>query len=237
MLDSPAPGADRRAPVVLAFDTAGAACSVAIGRDGLVLAHELRRMQHGHAEALLPMVDRVMNSKGLAPFDIDIIAVTVGPGGFTGIRAGLAAAHGLALASGARLVGLTSFDAVAAPLRITADRLLVALDSRRMDFYVQLFDPAGEPLCEPAVVPTAELSAWLGEGDILVAGDAAKTAGDILAGYRRVQVLPNTAPEANGVLAALHRWPERADPLAQPLYLRPPEVSFPKTGIAAGDAT
>ena len=80
-------------PVVLAFDTAGSACSVAVGRDGDVLAYERREMRHGHAEALLPMIDRVMAAAGLARAPIDLVAVSTGPGGFTGIRAGLAGAR------------------------------------------------------------------------------------------------------------------------------------------------
>src|ERR1700722_11825207 len=135
-----APGESPGAPVVLAFETAGSACSVAIGRGAAVLAHEGREMRHGHAEALLPMIDRVTEAAQLASGAIEIVAATVGPGGFTGIRAGLAAAHGLALALGARLVGVSSFAAVAALIPASHRRLLVALDSRRIDLYVQLFD-------------------------------------------------------------------------------------------------
>jgi tRNA threonylcarbamoyladenosine biosynthesis protein TsaB len=186
-------------------------------------------MRHGHAEALMPMIDRVTSAAGLTSGGIDVIGVTVGPGGFTGIRAGLAAAHGLALATGARLVGITSFVAVAALTEGIELRLLVALDSRRTDFYVQLFDEFGAPRGEPGAVAPAQLAAWVGEGDLLVvAGDAAAAAADRLSARPRIRLLPGSAPDACGVLAALWRWPERADPTVQPLYLRPPDVSFPK---------
>jgi tRNA threonylcarbamoyladenosine biosynthesis protein TsaB len=75
---------------MLAFDTAGSACSVAVGRGGAVLAHQRCEMRHGHAEALLPMIDRVVKDAGLTPADIGVVAVSPGPGGCTGIRAGLA---------------------------------------------------------------------------------------------------------------------------------------------------
>src|ERR1700733_4739814 len=104
-MSDPGVGVDRRAPLVLAFDTAASACSVAVGRGQTMLARERRDMRHGHAEALLPMIDRVMAAAGLGPRDIDAVAVSVGPGGFTGIRAGLAAAQGLAMATHARLIG------------------------------------------------------------------------------------------------------------------------------------
>jgi tRNA threonylcarbamoyladenosine biosynthesis protein TsaB len=236
MADPRATGVDRRAPVVLAFDTAGSACSVAVGRGDRVLARERREMRHGHAEALLPMIDRVVAAAGLVPADIDVIAVSVGPGGFTGIRAGLAAAHGLALASGARLFGISSFAAVAGPIPPADARLLVALDSRREDLYVQLFDASGDPCTEPTALLPDRLAAWVGAGEIIVAGDAVETAAAALEEPPPRQISPSSAPDAEGVLTALRRWPERADPAARPLYLRPPDVSFPKARGRAGGA-
>jgi tRNA threonylcarbamoyladenosine biosynthesis protein TsaB len=222
----PAPGTDRRAPVVLAFDTAGSACSVAVGRGDALLGEERQAMRHGHAEALLPMIDRVMATARLTPGDLDVVAVSVGPGGFTGIRAGLAAAHGLALASGARLLGVTSFAAVAALIPTGERRLLVALDSRRADFYVQLFDRQGDACGEPEAVLPGRLGAWTGDAPLRVGGDVAEAAAAAIG--TRVEILPNSAPDARGVLAAVRRWPERADGAARALYLRPPDVSFPK---------
>jgi tRNA threonylcarbamoyladenosine biosynthesis protein TsaB len=223
-----APGVDPGAPLVLALDTAGSACSVALGRGEILLGHERREMRHSHAEALLPMVDRVVEAAALSPAAIDVVAVSVGPGGFTGIRAGLAAAHGLALASDAHLVGVTSFAAVAALVPSGATGLLVALDSRRADFYVQLFDAAGTAYTEPAAVLSEELAAWLGDAALRVAGDAAQEAAAALPARAETEIVPNSAPDAVGVLAAVRRWPDLADPAARPLYLRAPDVSFPK---------
>src|SRR5205807_10599378 len=148
---------DHRADsILLAIDTAGSACSVAVGRGPVVLAAERRELRHGHAEVLLPMIDRVAAAAGLEPAALDIVAAAVGPGGFTGIRVGLGAARGIALALRARAVGVTSFAAVAAMLTEEPHRpdvLLVALDSRREDFYVQLFNRrAAAPLAAPQAV-------------------------------------------------------------------------------------
>ncbi|MGH7060912.1 MAG: tRNA (adenosine(37)-N6)-threonylcarbamoyltransferase complex dimerization subunit type 1 TsaB, partial [Stellaceae bacterium] len=152
----------QRSPLVLAIDTAGAACSVAVGRgDGLLGTEELA-MAHGQAEALLPMVDRVMRAVPLQPAALDIVAATVGPGSFTGIRVGLAAARGIALACGAPLVGVSAFAATAGAVAsdrragcdfLLRDVLLIALESRRADLFVQLFDPALRPLSEPIALP------------------------------------------------------------------------------------
>jgi len=97
------PRSERRPLTLLAIETAGSACSAAVARGGLVLAAERLRLRHGHAEVLFPMIERVMQEAGLAPAQLDAVAAAIGPGGFTGIRVGLAAAHGIALAVGARL--------------------------------------------------------------------------------------------------------------------------------------
>src|SRR5260221_927840 len=109
-------------PTLLAIATAGSACSATVTRGGAVLASERRAMRHGHGEALLPMIDRVMATAGLPAARLDIVAAATGPGGFTGIRVGLAAAHGIALAIGARLIGITRFATVAATAAAASGR-------------------------------------------------------------------------------------------------------------------
>jgi tRNA threonylcarbamoyladenosine biosynthesis protein TsaB len=229
MPDPRGTGGDRRASVVLAFDTAGSACSVAVGRGDATLAHERREMRHGHAEALLPMIDRVMEAAALTPEDIDIVATSVGPGGFTGIRAGLAAAQGLALAARAELVGVTSFATVAALISRDDTAILVALDSRREDFYVQMFAGDGHPLGAPAAILPEDLGRFVSDAvsnaKLWIAGDAADDAATALAN-RNPTVIAGSKPDARGVLAAARR--DGFVTLARPLYLRPPDVSFPK---------
>ena len=107
--------------LVLAIDTALEACSAAIfdsERDEIV-ARESIPMPRGHAEALMPLVARVMAASGLDFERIDRFAVTTGPGSFTGLRVGIAAARGLGLAAGKPVVGVTTFTAFAAPLIVT----------------------------------------------------------------------------------------------------------------------
>ena len=231
----------RNGATLLAIDTAGSACSVAVGRSATLLAAERRAMRHGHAEALLPMIDRAMEAAALSPTAIDGVAVAVGPGGFTGIRVGLGAAHGIALALQARLIGVTSFAAVVARLADAksasgaATVVLVALDSRRDDFYVQLFSRASaEPLAEPAAVLPEALADYVaglaGAAPLLIAGDMAEQAAAVLRSQFDVDVVAESAPDARGVLTAALRQLAR-DPAgnpARPLYLRPPDVTMPK---------
>lgn len=234
------------APIVLAIETAGSACSAAVSRGAEILAHERRPLRHGHAEALMPMVERVTAASGASPSELQIVAAATGPGGFTGIRVGLAAAQGIALASGARLVGVSSFAAVAAAIASATigdfRALLIALDSRRADLYLQPFAPDGATrLREAAAILPAGLAAYVadlvGDGAVLIAGDAAETAVAVLGVHPRIGLVPNSAPDALGVAAAALRELRPGDPpeAVRPFYLRPPDVTLPKgRGSGAG---
>jgi tRNA threonylcarbamoyladenosine biosynthesis protein TsaB len=236
--------AARAEPVVLALDSTGLACSAVVAAGATVLAQDRLATLYGQAERLLPMIDIVMRRAGLSPSALELIGVTVGPGSFTGIRVALSAAHGIALATRARLIGVTSFQAVAAelasPVGNDGSYVLIALESRREEIFVQLFDRIGVPLFEPRAMLPGSLSAaldwWIGAAPVGVAGDAAGRAASALATREGTTVLENSAPDAAGVLrVALRCWQadERAgNPV--PLYLRPPDVTLPPSGRGAG---
>ena len=222
--------------VALALDSAGLACSVAVSLGEELVAEERIDMIHGQAEALLPLVDKAMREAGQVAASLDLVVATIGPGSFTGIRAGLAAARGIALATGARLLGVTSFDAVAVEATqsncLETRFLLVALESRREDLYVQFFDPHGYALREPAAIMPfmfrEAVAATIGANPLLVAGDAAQRAAAALAQRPATTVLEGSAPGAVGALRAglrLLRLGSAADP-PRPLYLRVPDVTL-----------
>lgn len=248
------------APLLLAIETAGSGCSAAIVRGVDTLAAEHRALRHGHAEVLLPMINRVAEAAGIEPGELAFVAAATGPGGFTGIRAGLAAAQGIALATAARLVGVTSFAAVAAAMRTRgfgrrsgqtaigddAPRLLIALDSRRADFYIQLFaEDHATAVAEPASIPPNRLESYIsgllgGGASLLIAGDMAGSAAAALRPERPVDLVPDSAPDALGVAAAaLFGLRSGAAPgvtvnaPVRPFYLRPPAVTPPTAKIPA----
>ena len=148
---------------ILAFDTTLGACSAAVfdSAANRVLASEFAAMQRGHAEALMPMVARVMAASALSFTDIDRFAVTLGPGSFTGVRVGVAAARALALACARPAIGIGTLEALAASLPAAArlpaacapgsgaqaaaadGAFAIALDARRGEVYVQPFTAAG----------------------------------------------------------------------------------------------
>jgi tRNA threonylcarbamoyladenosine biosynthesis protein TsaB len=232
-------------PIVLALDSAGSGCSVVLAAGETVLAAERCANARGQAERLLPIVDAAMRKSGLSAAALDIVGATIGPGSFTGIRIGLAAVRGIALATGAQSVGVTGFEAVAANFAPRAHErgagfLLIALESRREDLYIQLFDHAHHPLGDPiATMPAAldkALRGLIGEAPLLVVGDAAQRAAHTLLARTGTIVVEGSAPDATGVLRAVLRRARsgklHAPPL--PLYLRPPDISFPTTRQGVG---
>src|SRR5262245_1095256 len=127
---------------ILALDSSGGACSVALWRRDAVVARRYRAMTRGHAEALMPMIVETMAAAAEAFPALTAVAVTVGPGAFTGIRIGLAAARGIGLAADIVVTGVTTFAAVAEAVpeaERAGQKLLVLLDSKRGDLFVQQF--------------------------------------------------------------------------------------------------
>ena len=218
--------------IVLAIDTAGAACSVALCRDGAPVSASTEPMTRGQAERLMPLVRSTTGEAGLRLADIDLFAVTIGPGAFTGLRIGLAAAAGMALAAGRPIVGIGNLEASvhAVPLGRSAGRtVLAALDSRRAELFAQPFDEVLNPLAEPACLAPADLAGLVRDGPVLVTGDAARIAADALSdtGAAAVSVFEAAGPVDPVVVATLAA--RRADQAGQeapmPLYLRPPDAT------------
>ncbi len=216
---------------LLALDTATEACSVALWVDGAVAMAQRRLMVRGHAEALMPMVAAVMAESGLAYGDIDAFAVTRGPGTFTGLRIGLAAARGLALAAERPLIGLTTLEVLAAsvPVARRGQSLMAAIDARRDEIYGQVFATDLTPLGEPAARSADALAAEPWVPPLQVVGTAARRMADLLGDG--VTALPGDGcPDAAVAvaLAATRSLPAVGVPVA-PLYLRPPDARLPRT--------
>lgn len=225
---------------VLGLDTATSGCSAALWDDGAVTVRRREPMARGQAEALVPLAQAALAEAGCAFDALDRIAVTVGPGAFTGLRIALAAARGFALAAGLPVVGVTSFDAVAHGLpegERDGRALLVAVDSRRTEPFLQLFHPDLTPFGEPAMLDPAAVPGWLdgllaggagtGAAPLLVAGDGAAALRPLLEGRADIRFAAGPGMPDAAVVAALGARREVGLP-AQPFYLRPPDVSLPR---------
>ena len=215
---------------LLAIDSATNACSAALWLRGEPGPRRYAAMRRGHAEALLPMVEAVMSEAGLSFAGLDGIAVTVGPGAFTGLRIGLSAARGLALAADLPLVGVTTLEAIAAAQEAQGLPILVVLDSKRSDVYAQLFTVAGDPVGAPAAVMPRDVAGLLPHGrKVAVAGDAAEAVLDALGAGAAMQRLagpdlPDAAVVAAIAVPRLAKAPEAYCDPPNALYLRPPDA-------------
>jgi len=203
---------------ILAIDCSTSACSAALRKGDALLA--VKRMTgRGQAEAMVPLIGDVLDESGLDWPQLQLIGITVGPGSFTGLRIGLAAARALALARSIPIAGVTTADLLAAmvPLELYRDRrLLIAIDSKRDDLFVAA---DGEIR---ALLPEAAL-AWQ-SGPLLVAGDAAEKFRGLRDDIEILPLLPDAEPLAD---LAARRYREGTALPAQPLYLRPPDVALP----------
>lgn len=198
---------------VLAIDTALEACSAAVlDPAGGITASESLAMTRGHAETLMPLIARVMNGAGVEFAQLDRIAVTTGPGSFTGLRVGISAARGIALAAGKPAVGLSTLAALAAPLIATDDgtQVVAAIDARHEHIYLQVFGVNGRTLVGPRVASLR---------------DAARAA---MAAPARI-----VGSAANKMAAA---WPKGAEPPLSVEQRAAPDIEWiARLGAAATD--
>lgn len=216
---------------VLALDSACAACSAAVMCDGVIVARRFRAMARGHVEALMPMVLEVLDEAGLGAESLDRMAVTVGPGSFTGLRAGLATARGFALARALPLDAVTTLEAVAFAAREQAAGrpVVVAIETRRADLYIQRFDGGGAPASVPAALLPEAAATLLSDPRCLLAGDGAPRLAAAAAGRPLAIADGPGLPDAAAVaaLAAKAHAEGRVLRPPSPLYLHPPEAKIP----------
>ena len=222
--------------IVLAIDTALDYCAAAVLDAGAMtmLAQKTLEMKRGHAEALMPLVDRVMKASGRPYSGLDRIAVTTGPGSFTGLRVGISAARGIGLAASKPVVGLTTLSAYVTPQ--VADNheqpIIAAIDARHDHVYYQVVAGNGAPLIRPAVVPVEETFAAARFGALRMVGNAARLLADRWPKQAPAPVLVDARPGPDiGWVAWLGAATEPGTAPPKPFYLRPPDAK-PKAGYA-----
>ena len=221
--------------LVLAIDTALESCAAAV-LDTDAEAFRARQslpMKRGHAEALMPMIDEVMKAASLSYAALDRIAVTVGPGSFTGLRVGLSAARGIGLAADKPVIGVTTLSAFAAPLLSDSSTtpIVSVIDARHDHVYMQAVRGDGTTLVRPRVAPIDDVFETARYGEPHLVGNAARQIADRwpselppLAG-----VDPKPAPDIAAVAwLALAADPARSAP--RPYYLRPVDAKPQTSG-------
>lgn len=215
--------------IVLAIDTAGADCAVALldSERNAVLGEWVETIGRGHAERLMEAIDATMAAAGVEMDRIERIAVVIGPGSFTGIRVGVAAARGFALALGVPAVGVTTLSILAAEAlkaRASGDSrpVVASMDAKRDELYLQVFSPQGEALSEAMILSVEEGRA------VTAAYPDAELAGSG-AGPLSGAAEPLPADRFPIAIAASLGVTSTHEP--KPLYLRGPDVR-PQQGFA-----
>jgi len=228
--------------LILAIDTALDACSAAVldTETADLLAQEQSFMKRGHAEALMPMIARVMQSANLAFTALDRIAVTAGPGSFTGLRVGISAARGLALAAKRPAVGLTTLSAYAAAIvgQSRTAPVISAIDARHDHVYFQIVAGDGSQLVRPKVASIDEAIAASQFGAPHLVGNAAGILADRWPkdGPQPVAVDAQAAPDI-GWVAWLGAAADPDTNPARPFYLKAPDAKPAAQPLLAQAAT
>ncbi|MGV2127230.1 tRNA (adenosine(37)-N6)-threonylcarbamoyltransferase complex dimerization subunit type 1 TsaB [Agrobacterium vitis] len=228
--------------ILLAIDTAGVDCAVGLYDSDLdrMLAARSETIGRGHAEKLMGMIDAVLNEASLALSSVERVAVTIGPGSFTGIRVGLSAARGLALALGVDIVGISTLAVLAAAERRRggAVAVLAAMDAKRDEVYVQGFSLDAVALDDARLLSVDEFRAMAAE---LARSGAGRVTGSAC---RLLEKNVTEEGEETATMQADHFPMEdiaRLGAVAQasgkpkPLYLRGPDVK-PQAGFAVARA-
>jgi tRNA threonylcarbamoyladenosine biosynthesis protein TsaB len=214
---------------VLAIDTALAACAVAVFEtDGArMLARESLSMARGHAEALMPLVARIMDAAAVEFSALDRIAVTVGPGSFTGLRVGISAARGIALVSGKPAVGISTLSAFAAPHIANEEgaAIAAAIDARHGSVYLQVFASSGRTLVAPGIATVTDAVRAAMTGPVrLVGPGAALLQAEWPSGHPAPLVVDAQDAPAIEWVARLGAAAPKTDVAPMPLYLRAPDA-------------
>ena len=210
---------------ILGIDTSAAQCAVAliaIGDPAIEPVIERRAMERGQAEHLFPMIESALARAGIGYDRLSRIAVCTGPGSFTGLRIGVAAARGIALGRGIPVVGISRLEALAAQI---GGPVAVCLSGRGGTVYVQVFGADGAALTDPQMTSETELAAAIPTGWTRFAGDAAHLLAE------GPELLPDGLPDP-AIIARLSAGREDTA-LPAPLYLRGADAALPREGPPA----
>lgn len=217
-------------PDIILIETSTSLCSTALLQGAEITSHRESTEPRAHAAMTAPFIDGMLRERGLRVSDCDAVALSCGPGSYTGLRVGSSTAKGLCFGAGIPLISVCTLDVLAA--QAIADSLLPdgctaivpMIDARRMEVYTAVYSPEGERLgeIEPRIIEEGAYASLLEHGPVLFIGDGALKCKDVISSDNAVFV--QTCPRADAMLApALKAWNEkRFEDTAyfEPFYLK-----------------
>ncbi len=214
--------------LTLAFDTTADNCAIALLRDNVVLDKFCKEMDFGQAEVLLPQIESMLSKRNLTFKDINLLAVCIGPGSFTGVRSSIASARAFGLACPELCVtGVSAFEAYAHSLTMTelSNYNAVIIETKRADFYFQLFNGRMEKLCDATALPYEEIIDMLKGKTVTLIGNGVerfldKPSGLVLHAIR----MDKSASITDLAACAIEKYKNKKLNYPKPLYLRAPDV-------------
>jgi len=223
---------------ILAVDTALGLCSAAVmdTATGHMIARESLMMDRGHAEALMPLIDRVMAQVPGGFSSLSRVATTVGPGSFTGLRVGLSAARAVALATSLPIVGITTLSAFIAPFLSDGNEKSVAsvIDARHQHVYLQISAGDGRILVPPCIIAQTEAEALILASKARIVGSAPSLFANLAQKSSSLVVCESDQPGPDSEwIARLGAFANPDDARPVPLYLRPPDAVPQQNGRIA----
>lgn len=219
--------------ILLAIDCAASLCAASVYDAGVgkELGRSVRDLGKGHAEHLMAVIDEALAQAGKSYADLGRIAVSTGPGSFTGVRVGVSAARGFSLALKIPAVGVTTLEVLAQETRdaLGPRPVFAALDAGRAEIHAALYDESGTVLREPAVLTLEEAATIAASGAVALAGTAARLVADAVVVDKVFQFGPMLATADIGTYARLAAGKEPGE-RPKPVYLRAPDAK-PQAGF------
>jgi len=209
--------------MILAIDTSASLCAAGVYDGEVELGRAVLDLGKGHAEHLMAVIDEALSAAKITYRDLNAIAVSVGPGSFTGVRVGVSTARGLALALKIQAIGVSNLEAAGAEARNAhpGRAVLSAFTSGRGDIQAALYDPFGNIVYDPAVIDLGQAVRLATDNDALVVGSAAVS---ILAENSKLQSAGAAVTADIATYARLAMRPGRSQARPVPLYLREPDA-------------
>lgn len=212
----------------LAFDTTAQACSVGLLKQNHLIDSYVKEMDFGQSEVLLPQIEMILQRNNLKMKDIELLGICIGPGSFTGVRSAVACAKAFSLAlPELKVTGISAFEAYISALDMNdlAEYNAVIIETKRADFYFQLFNGKKEKLCEPRAADYEEIIALLKGHTVTLIGDGVERFLDKPSGLVLHSIkLENALNIADLAQCALKKYEQKKLNYPKPLYLRAPDV-------------